>query len=104
MLVVLLPTGSQVGTVIMTAVSGVLASSSLGWPSIFYISGVAGVVWSVLWFFYGSNSPAECPAISEEERDYIEKSLQQKKDDVNYTGNILKLQKVFSLLNPFPGN
>lgn len=71
------------GTVIMTAVSGILASSSLGWPSIFYISGSAGVVWSVLWFFYGSNSPAECPTISAEERDFIEKSLQQKKEDVS---------------------
>lgn len=82
--------GSQVGTVIMTAISGILASSSLGWPSIFYISGSAGVVWSVLWFFYGSNSPAECPTISEEERDFIEKSLQQKKDDVSCVGGSLK--------------
>lgn len=41
------------------------------------------MVWSVLWFFYGSNSPAECPTISAEERDFIEKSLQQKKEDVS---------------------
>lgn len=75
--------GSQVGTVIMTAISGILASSALGWPSIFYISGSAGVVWSILWFFYGSNSPADCPTISDEERTYIEKSLQQKRDDVS---------------------
>lgn len=67
----------------MTAISGILASSSLGWPSIFYFSGTAGVVWSVLWFFYGSNSPAECPTISADERAYIEKSLQQKVDDVS---------------------
>lgn len=67
----------------MTAISGVLASSSLGWPSIFYFSGISGIVWSVLWYVYGANSPAECSAITEAERDYIEKSLQQKKDDVS---------------------
>lgn len=67
----------------MTAVCGVLAASSLGWPSIFYFSGMAGVVWAVLYFVYGSNSPAECAAISEEERDYIEKSLNQKKQEVS---------------------
>lgn len=78
--------GSQVGTVIMTAVSGFLASSSMGWPSIFYFSGMAGTIWSILYFVYGSNSPAECKAISDDERDYIERSLKQKKDDVSGEG------------------
>lgn len=67
--------GAQFGTVIMLAVSGVLAASSIGWPSIFYFSGAAGCIWSVLWFMYGSNSPGEHRSISAEERNFIESSL-----------------------------
>ncbi|XP_035905632.1 putative inorganic phosphate cotransporter isoform X3 [Anopheles stephensi] len=67
--------GAQFGTVIMLAVSGVLASSTMGWPSIFYISGAVGMLWSVAWFFYGSNSPAEYRGIAPEEREFIESSF-----------------------------
>lgn len=67
--------GSQFGTVIMLSCSGVLASSFLGWPSIFYLSGAAAAAWSILWFFFGSNSPAEYKSISQEERDFIESSM-----------------------------
>lgn len=67
--------GAQFGTVVMLAVSGFLASSSMGWPSIFYFSGAAGILWSVSWFFYGSNSPADYRGIAPEEREFIEGSL-----------------------------
>lgn len=68
--------GAQFGTVLMLAVSGVLASSAMGWPSIFYLSGVAGLVWSILYFFYGSSSPSDCSGrISSEEKNFIERSL-----------------------------
>lgn len=68
--------GAQFGTVVMLAVSGQLASSAMGWPSIFYFSGVAGLVWSILYFFYGSSSPAECHGrITPEEKYFIESSL-----------------------------
>lgn len=67
--------GAQFGTVIMLAVSGVLAASSMGWPSIFYFSGAAGCIWSILWFLFGSNSPVEHRSISAEERNFIESSL-----------------------------
>lgn len=66
--------GSQFGTVIMLAVSGEMASSNLGWPSIFYISGLVGVVWSAAWLLFGSSSPSENRFISAEERNLIEKS------------------------------
>lgn len=56
----------------------------MGWPSIFYFIGGIGIVWSVLWFFLGSNSPAACSRISEEEKAYIQNSLGQslKNDEV----------------------
>lgn len=67
--------GSQFGTVIMLSSSGFLASSSLGWPSIFYVSGGAGILWSVLWLFFGASSPATLKRISAEERAFIENSI-----------------------------
>lgn len=68
--------GSQFGTVIMLGISGVLASSAMGWPSIFYFSGAVGIVWSIIWIFYGSSSPADSrERISSEERHFIESSL-----------------------------
>ncbi|CAO1408559.1 unnamed protein product [Diamesa hyperborea] len=69
--------GSQFGTVVMLAVSGVLAESTMGWPSIFYVSGVAGLVWSIIYFFYGASSPSDCDnRISPDEKVFIESSLQ----------------------------
>lgn len=67
--------GAQFGTVMMLGSSGFLASSSIGWPGIFYVSGAAGILWTVAWFFFGGNSPVEHRTISPEERDFIESSL-----------------------------
>ena len=54
---------------------GLLASSSLGWPSIFYLFGGVGIGWSVLWFFLGADRPSTAKFISQAERDYIETNL-----------------------------
>ena len=35
---------------------------SLGWPSVFYISGALGIVWLVAWQLKAANGPEECPA------------------------------------------
>ncbi|XP_037945913.1 putative inorganic phosphate cotransporter isoform X3 [Teleopsis dalmanni] len=69
--------GSQFGTVIMLASSGLLASSSLGWPSIFYISGSVGLVWVAAWILWGASSPNDFKSISNEEKKLIETSLGQ---------------------------
>lgn len=73
--------GSQFGTVIMLSSSGFLASSFMGWPSIFYISGSAGGLWAVLWVFFGSNSPADYKYISIEEKEFIHSSLGSSDED-----------------------
>lgn len=65
--------GSILGTAFMLSVSGIIASSTaLGWPGIFYISGGAGIVWSIVWALFCSNTPQDCRSISNEERDFIE--------------------------------
>ncbi|XP_034478853.1 putative inorganic phosphate cotransporter [Drosophila innubila] len=68
--------GSQFGTVVMLSVSGYIASSPLGWPSIFYISGCAGIVWSAIWLFLSASTPAQHATITPSERRYIETSGQ----------------------------
>lgn len=64
--------GAQVGTFLMLGASGELASTSMGWPSIFYASGAVTLLWSLLWFIYGASSPADCKRISIEERLFVE--------------------------------
>ncbi|XP_037942181.1 putative inorganic phosphate cotransporter [Teleopsis dalmanni] len=67
--------GTQFGTVVMLAISGYLASSFLGWPSIFYVSGGIGILWVVAWKVWGANSPSEYKSISAEEKKFIQTSL-----------------------------
>lgn len=68
----------------MLSSSGILASSPMGWPSIFYISGTCGILWSILWFFYGGNSPAEYKSISIEEKEFIQSSLGSEDHSVRF--------------------
>lgn len=77
--------GSQFGTVVMLSTSGILASSFMGWPSIFYISGCSAGLWAVLWLFFGSNSPADYKYISAEEKEFIQSSLGAIEEDEDQT-------------------
>lgn len=65
----------------MLSTSGVLASSFMGWPSIFYLSGSLSGLWAILWLFFGSNSPADYKYITAEERDFIQSSLGHNETD-----------------------
>lgn len=71
--------GSQFGTVVMLSVSGYIASSSLGWPSTFYIPGCVGIVWSFVWLYLCSSTPAQHPMITPNERRFIESSGQARR-------------------------
>lgn len=68
-------TGTQFGSVVIMAASGTIASSSLGWPGIFYISGLVSLLWVIVWYFVGASTPSDCKWISEDEKLYIESSL-----------------------------
>ncbi|XP_017473752.1 PREDICTED: putative inorganic phosphate cotransporter [Rhagoletis zephyria] len=81
--------GSQFGTVVMLFVSGYIASSWLGWPSIFYLSGIVGILWSCVWFYYSSSTPNEHPSISVAELRYIESSGQTRRpSDAGRTSDV----------------
>ncbi|KAJ4444352.1 hypothetical protein ANN_06144, partial [Periplaneta americana] len=69
--------GAQVGTVVGTALSGVLLQySPMGWPSVFYLFGSLGVVWFIVWIFVGYNDPQSHPFISDEEKMFLEKTIE----------------------------
>ncbi|XP_070559139.1 sialin-like [Ptychodera flava] len=69
--------GTQIGNVITLPVSGLLCAYGFagGWPSIFYVLGVATIVWFALWMLIVADSPAKHKRISAVERNYIERTL-----------------------------
>ncbi|XP_067634387.1 putative inorganic phosphate cotransporter isoform X2 [Eurosta solidaginis] len=90
-------TGSQIGIVAMLASSGILASSSMGWPSIFYIPGGLGLLWVLIWIIWGANSPSECTKISVAERVLIETSLGDSLSENERKSNIaIPWKKIFT--------
>ena len=70
--------GGSVGAVLTFAASGFLCSSDGGWPSIFYVTGSLALLWTLVWFWLIYDSPSTHPTISQEERDYIIASLEEK--------------------------
>ncbi|MCP9258952.1 putative transporter C38C10.2 [Dirofilaria immitis] len=69
--------GAQIGNTAVMPLSGLLCKYGFagGWPSIFYVLGVAGILWCLLWFFYVSDRPSRSKRISKDELNYIENSL-----------------------------
>lgn len=55
--------------------SGLLAGSVLRWPSIFYVFGTVGAIWSVVFLVVCYESPETHPKIKDAERKYILASL-----------------------------
>ncbi|KAH8305918.1 hypothetical protein KR018_003647, partial [Drosophila ironensis] len=88
----LMATGLDCGTIMGFAFSGVLAASNLGWPSSFYVPGYMGIVWSLLWLYYGSNSPSESKFISLSERKHIELALEKTQGSAGETPAVPWLQ------------
>ena len=66
--------GTYVGTAITLILSGYLINAGVmgGWPSVFYLSGHATIIWFFLWSLLGFSSPADHPRISREEKAYLE--------------------------------
>ncbi|XP_028173068.1 putative inorganic phosphate cotransporter isoform X3 [Ostrinia furnacalis] len=78
--------GSSLGTALQLMFSGFIAEY-WGWPMIFHSVGVLGVVWTGFYVCLGSSSPQDSRVISEEEREYIVRSLGEsdKKYDTPWT-------------------
>jgi MFS family permease len=65
--------GAKVGNIIALSLGSVLCLYGFagGWPSIFYIFGSIGIVWSVLWFLLSTNSPKDHRFIGAKEKAFI---------------------------------
>lgn len=63
--------GCQVGTILGTVFSGMMADS-LGWEAVFYIEGSLSLVVVSLWLFFVYDAPKVHPRISKQEQAYIE--------------------------------
>ena len=51
--------------------------TKMGWPAVFYVSGVLGLLWYFTWYFLVYDSPDEHPRISVKEKQFLEKRLQK---------------------------
>ena len=85
--------GAQAGTVLSLPISGFLCEA-FGWPSVFYVFGLLGLVWWVGWCYLVYDSPRAHPRISSSERRYILNSLASSKSSSSTTP--VPWQKVFS--------
>lgn len=69
--------GAPMGNVVAFPISGVLCSYGFdgGWPSIFYVFGIFGLLWFIAWMLLVSDSPGQHRHISDAEREYITSSI-----------------------------
>lgn len=65
---------SSLGAAITMPICGFLIAS-LGWESVFYVTGAIGLTWSIAWFYFVYDTPAKHPRISIDERNYIEEAI-----------------------------
>lgn len=77
--------GSQIGNVVSFSLGGYLCVNGFsgGWPSIFYVFGIVGVVWTIMWIALSSKSPAEHHFISEKEKAYIQSHIKSSGSNKN---------------------
>ncbi|KAK6181307.1 hypothetical protein SNE40_009189 [Patella caerulea] len=69
--------GGQFGNALIFPIGGFLCHYGFdgGWPSVFYVIGSVGFIWTLIWCIFAYDSPAEHPTISTLERDFIQHSL-----------------------------
>lgn len=69
--------GAQFGTIVSMPLSGLLANYGFdgGWPSIFYIFGLVGTIWSIAFLWLVREDPDSDDRMDEKEKKYIQSSL-----------------------------
>lgn len=65
--------GTAVGTVVTLPLTAQLCASTWGWPGIFYLLGVLGCVWFLLWMYLVYEWPEMHPGISSRELQHIQR-------------------------------
>ncbi|XP_037911071.1 putative inorganic phosphate cotransporter isoform X2 [Hermetia illucens] len=75
--------GGQVGTILGTALSGLLLHHIDGWHSVFYFFGGLGVLWFIIFTLICYSNPGSHPFIKDEEKEFLERELGVLKRDRN---------------------
>lgn len=55
-----------------------------GWPSVFYVFGMLGIVWFAFWLKYAHDSPESHPTIDPAERRYIVNAIQTEQSGTGF--------------------
>ncbi|CAD5224751.1 unnamed protein product [Bursaphelenchus okinawaensis] len=80
--------GRQIGTLLIVPTAGALCNQSAffgGWPSIFYLSALTGIVFVFIYLLVGADKPSKQSCISEGELRYI--TLSNSSEDVGKKRN-----------------
>lgn len=67
--------GGQVGTIVGTALSGLLLDYFEGWESVFYFFGILGALWFVIFIMICYKDPESHPFIKDEEKEYLQREM-----------------------------
>ncbi|CAF1524391.1 unnamed protein product [Rotaria magnacalcarata] len=69
--------GTSIGIIFTTPLVSIMSENGFigGWPSAFYVFGIASCIWFIGWCFFSFNSPAEHPRISKEERSFLREHI-----------------------------
>lgn len=62
--------GTGVGSFVAYVLGGILIEY-LGWPSIFYASGILSMLWLICWWIFAADTPEKHPTISDSEKKYL---------------------------------
>lgn len=91
--------GAMMGNVIGLPVSGILCKYGFdgGWASIFYVFGIAAILWLVVWSVLVTSTPGEQKHMSEKEQNYILRSLKGQVSD-NKSKEMVPWLSVFTSL------
>jgi MFS transporter, ACS family, solute carrier family 17 (sodium-dependent inorganic phosphate cotransporter), other len=68
--------GVSFGTAVALLASPIIVLS-LGWPAVFYISGILGAFWLAVWYRKAADVPEECAGMSAHELDLIRRDRPQ---------------------------
>ncbi|XP_065566506.1 uncharacterized transporter slc-17.2-like isoform X2 [Artemia franciscana] len=89
--------GYTIASVLTFPISGMLCEHGFagGWPSIFYVGGVMGLLWCICLTIFVFDSPSCHPRITQEEKEFLEKNSQTEDESKKRTSWI-ELWRVFT--------
>lgn len=103
--ITLMASGIPLGTLTALLLTGWFVTN-FGWPSVFYLFGSLGFLWTLLWLLLTTERPRDNKHISQRELQLIESSVENQSEDIKVPwSNLLKHKSVIALvINHFCSN